>query len=68
MCQMSAVLEFDPLNLWNFQEREDRNLLHLIERRGDEESRTSNPMNYPGDIPVPQVAHTSGELRRTGPI
>jgi len=68
MCQMSAILEFHPLDLWNFQEREDRSLLDLIERRGDKKSRTSDPMNYPGDIPVPQVAHTSGELRRPRPI
>jgi len=62
---MSAILELDPLNLWNFQEeREDRNLLHLIERRRDEKSRTSNLMNYSGDIPVLQVA-SSDELGRT---
>ena len=62
---MSAILELDPLNLWNFQEeREDRNLLHLIETSGNEKSRTNNFMNYPGDIPVLQIAGI-GELKRT---
>ena len=62
---MGAILELDPLNLWNFQEeREHRNLLHLIETSGDEKSRTSNIMNYPGDIPVLQIA-SRRELKRT---
>jgi hypothetical protein len=62
LCQMSAILELDPLNLWNFQkEGEYRNLLNLVERRGDEKSWTSNLMNYPSDIPVLEVTG-SGEL------
>jgi len=59
---MSAILELDPLHLWNFQEEwEDRNLLNLIKRRRDEKRRTSDLMNYPGDIPILQIAG-SGEL------
>ena len=64
---MSAILEFDPLDLRNFHKGEDRNFLNLIERRGDEKSRTSNLINYPSDIPVLEVAG-AGELRRPYPI
>jgi len=57
-----------PLNLRNFQkEGEDRNFLNLIERCGDEKSRTSNLMNYPSDIPALQVTG-GGELGRTPPV
>ena len=62
---MCAIPELDPLNLWNLQEeREDRNLLHLIKSRGDEKSWTSNLMNYSSNIPVLQAA-SSSEFRRT---
>jgi len=62
---MCAILELDPLDVWNFQEeRKDRNCLYLIKRRGDEQRWTSDLVNYPGDIPVLQVAGSS-EFRRT---